>query len=120
MESLDPSTLQVIGGFLVLAVVFVIREFASGALKKAGEEFWTWARHRRTKVQVVEGEAVDSGDTCEPAEAGRRSSKRFERGLGAYRPLCLLPLGRGEAGAAAIRRPAIRPDAPSGSERKSA
>jgi hypothetical protein len=39
MESLDPSALQVVGGVLTLAVLFVLREFASGALKKAGEEF---------------------------------------------------------------------------------
>ena len=40
MDSLDPSALQLVGGVLTLAVLFVLHEFASGALKKAGEEFW--------------------------------------------------------------------------------
>jgi hypothetical protein len=48
MDSLDPSALQVVRGLLLLAMLFVLREFASGALKKAGEEFWVWARRRRT------------------------------------------------------------------------
>ncbi len=32
MDSLDPSAPQVVGGFLVLAGLFVLREFESGAL----------------------------------------------------------------------------------------
>jgi hypothetical protein len=47
MDSLDPSALQVVGGFLVLAGLFVVREFASAALKEAGKAFWGWARGRR-------------------------------------------------------------------------
>jgi len=47
MDSLHPSALQVVGGFLVLAELFVAREFASGALKEAGKEFWGWVRGRR-------------------------------------------------------------------------
>jgi len=38
----------------MLALVFVLREFASGALKKAGEEFWVWARRRRSSDQAVD------------------------------------------------------------------
>jgi predicted metalloprotease len=49
----DVSHLQIAGGFLVLALVFMLREFASGALKTAGEEFWVWARHRRSSDQAV-------------------------------------------------------------------
>jgi hypothetical protein len=45
MASLDPSALQAVGGVLTLVVLFVLREFASRALKKAGEEVWVWARH---------------------------------------------------------------------------
>jgi hypothetical protein len=48
----DVSHLQVAGGFLVLALVFVLREFASGALKKAGEEFWVWTRRQRSSDQA--------------------------------------------------------------------
>jgi hypothetical protein len=47
MESLDPSALKVVGGFVTLAVLFVLREFASGALKEAGKVFWGWVRVRR-------------------------------------------------------------------------
>ena len=37
----------------MLALVFVLRDFASGALKKAGEEFWVWARRRRSSDLAV-------------------------------------------------------------------
>ena len=47
MDSFDPSALQVVGGLLGLAGLFVLREFAAGALKEAGKEFWGWARGRR-------------------------------------------------------------------------
>jgi hypothetical protein len=40
----DLSHLQVVGGFLLLAGLFVLREIASGALKEAGKELWMWAR----------------------------------------------------------------------------
>ena len=39
MNLMEPTTLQIVGGILMLAGLFVLREFASGALKKAGEEF---------------------------------------------------------------------------------
>jgi hypothetical protein len=45
MGRLDPSALPVVGGALMLVVLFVLREFASRALKTAGEEVWVWARH---------------------------------------------------------------------------
>ena len=41
----DVSNLQVASGYLVLAGLFVIREIASGVLKEAGKELWTWARN---------------------------------------------------------------------------
>jgi hypothetical protein len=34
----DPSTAPVVSGLLLLAALFVIREFASGALKKTGQD----------------------------------------------------------------------------------
>ena len=42
----DVSHLQIIGGYLVLAGLFVVREIASGALKEAGKELWTWTREK--------------------------------------------------------------------------
>jgi hypothetical protein len=44
----DLSNLQVVGGYLVLAGLFVLREIASGALKEAGKELWNWVKSRWT------------------------------------------------------------------------
>lgn len=49
MIEIEPSTLQVVGGFLMLAGLFVLREIASGALKEAGKDLWNWARHLRRR-----------------------------------------------------------------------
>ena len=49
MDSLDPSALQVFGGILLLAGLFVLRELVSGALKEAGKELWVWARDRGSR-----------------------------------------------------------------------
>ena len=54
----DVSTLQLVGELLTLAVLFVLREFASGALKKAGEEFWIWARCRCSGRQGARSEVI--------------------------------------------------------------
>ena len=62
MDRLDPSALQVVGGFLTLVVLFVLREFASGALKKAGEEFWIWARHRGSGDQGAGSDPMTAQD----------------------------------------------------------
>lgn len=51
MDSFEPSTLQVIGGFLMLAGLFVLREITSGALKEAGKELWAWVRERRSRTK---------------------------------------------------------------------
>jgi hypothetical protein len=105
MDSLDPSALQVVGGILLLAVLFIIREFASGALKKAGEEFWVWSRRRRSDGQGARSDPNDGAGTGDVEDD---------------RSPCLLPLGRGEADTTAIRRPALRRAAPAESGRKSA
>ncbi len=47
MDVLDPPTLQVVGGWLLVAMLFVLREVASGALKVAGKELWDRMRQRR-------------------------------------------------------------------------
>ncbi len=47
MDGLDSSTQQVVGGIVLLCAVFVLREIASGALKAAGKELWSWIRQRR-------------------------------------------------------------------------
>lgn len=49
MDAIEPSALQVIGGFLMLAGLFVLREIMSGAMKEAGKELWAWARKRRSR-----------------------------------------------------------------------
>jgi hypothetical protein len=41
----DLSNLQVAGGYLVLAGLFVLKEITSGALKEASKERWVWARN---------------------------------------------------------------------------
>ena len=46
MDSLDPSALQVVGGFLMLAGLFVLREIVCGALKEVGKDLWAWAKNR--------------------------------------------------------------------------
>jgi hypothetical protein len=120
MDSLDPSALQVVGGFLTLVVLFVLREFAAGALKKAGEEFWVWARRRRSRGQSARSHPHDGTRIGGHAAAGRRRSEQLDRRVADDWAACLLPVGRGEADAAAIRRPPVRRDAPAESGRKSA
>lgn len=48
MIVIDGSALQIVGGLLLLAALFVLREFASGALRQAGEDFWERMRRRRS------------------------------------------------------------------------
>jgi hypothetical protein len=52
MIVIDGSALQVVGGLLLLAALFVLREFASGALRQAGEDFWARMRPCRSSEQV--------------------------------------------------------------------
>jgi hypothetical protein len=56
MDGFDPSALQLVAGFLLLTLLFVVRELASGALKEAGKELWGWTRRRR-QMKV-------DGNTC--------------------------------------------------------
>ncbi len=46
MDGLDASPAQVAGGLLLLSLLFVLREFAAGAFRKAGEDAWAWGRRR--------------------------------------------------------------------------
>ena len=46
MDVFDPPTLQIVGGWLLVAFLFVLREIASGALKEAGKELWADVRQR--------------------------------------------------------------------------
>jgi hypothetical protein len=71
MDRLDPSVLQVVGGFLTLVVLFVLREFASGALKKAGEDFWVSTRCRRSGGHEARRGTHDSAGAGGHAAAGR-------------------------------------------------
>ncbi len=38
MDVLDPPTVQVVGGWLLVALLFALREVVSGTLKEAGKE----------------------------------------------------------------------------------
>src|SRR3712207_894548 len=120
MDRFDPSALQVVGGILTLVVLFVLREFASGALKKAGEEFWVWARHRQPGVQEARSEPHDSAGPGNHAAVGRRGSEQLDRRVAHDQSPCLLPLGRGAADSTAIRGPSVRRNALAESRRKSA
>ena len=44
MDSFEPSAFGPLGGIITLAVLFVLRELTSGAIKEAGKELWIWAR----------------------------------------------------------------------------
>ena len=46
MDSLELSALGRLGGIITLAVLFVLREFTSGALKEVGKKLWGWTRDR--------------------------------------------------------------------------
>src|SRR5215212_5322242 len=106
MEFLEPATLQVVGGFLLLAALFVLRELASGALKEAGKDLWIWAR-QLLKHQPARRELNDSAGTGEHSETGRRRSEHIGLSVEDDRSSYLLPLGRGEANTAATRGPAL-------------
>ena len=46
----DVSHLQIVGEFLTLAGLFVLREITSGALNAAGKELWDWAREKHSRL----------------------------------------------------------------------
>src|SRR5215211_6246482 len=112
MNLLEPTTLQIVGGVLMLVGLFALREFASGALKKAGEEFWIWVRHRRSRGQAVRSDLDDGTGPDGHADPSRCSSEHIESGVDDARPLRLLPAGRSTADAATVGRPPVRVDAP--------
>jgi hypothetical protein len=120
MDALDVSELQVIGGVLMLITLFVLREFASGALKKAGEEFWLWVRRGHAGGQAVGTDGHDHPGTEKDAEVSGRRGAHVERGAADDGSPGLLPFGRDESRAAATRRPPLPGDDLSDSHRKSA
>jgi hypothetical protein len=65
----DVSHLQVIGGLLMFAGLFVLREITSGALKEAGKDLWVWARDR--------GSGRDRHGRCEGQLAADRARARL-------------------------------------------
>ena len=46
MDAPEPSAWQVVAGFVMLVVLFVAREVASGALNAAGRDLWAWVKRR--------------------------------------------------------------------------
>ena len=60
MDGLDPSAVQAVSGWVLLIVLVVVRELASGALKQAGEELWRAIKRRKSRaasrdVQIQNG-----------------------------------------------------------------
>ncbi|MFN8594183.1 MAG: hypothetical protein U0031_22225 [Thermomicrobiales bacterium] len=47
MDVLDPSALQVVDGWLLIAFLFVLREVASGVLKEVGNDLSRRVRRHR-------------------------------------------------------------------------
>lgn len=69
MIVIDGSALQIVGGLLLLAALFVLREFASGALRQAGEDFWERLRRRPPgQATRADGAATDLPHLCLDAE----------------------------------------------------
>ena len=58
VEAPGPSALQAAGGLALLLLLFVLREFLSGALREAGKEAWPAlvraARQRRQRRRSFE------------------------------------------------------------------
>ena len=74
MDALDPAAVQVVGGWLLVALLFVLREVVSGALREAGKEFWRWVRSRRRRSGGrIAGSAgtVSAQRTPKPSRGGR-------------------------------------------------
>jgi hypothetical protein len=117
----DVPELQVIGGFLMLAALFVLREFASGALKKAGEEFWLWLR-RRAAGTARASRRANGAATRQQVEEGGRGSGCDTRGADADadRSPSWRILGQGDAHGGAPRRLPAPGNAAPQSARKSA
>jgi hypothetical protein len=57
----DVSHLEGIGGFLLFAGLFVLREITSGAMKEAGKDLWAWAKNRRSTQRHQAGKGSDYG-----------------------------------------------------------
>ena len=51
METPEPSAWQVAAGLVMLVVLFVAREVASGALNAAGRDLWAWVKRRAGRRQ---------------------------------------------------------------------
>jgi hypothetical protein len=57
----DVSQLQGVGGSLVLAGLFVLRQFVSGAIKEAGQDAWGWIKTRHSFRRRRSGNRSDDG-----------------------------------------------------------
>ena len=69
VEAPGPSALQVAGGIALLLLLFVLREFLSGALREAGKEAWpalVRAARRRFPLQRCGARRPNAGveDRC--------------------------------------------------------
>jgi hypothetical protein len=119
MDFLEPASLRVLGGFLLLAGLFVLRELVSGALKEAGRDLWIWARHR-ARSQPARSKPIACAGTGEHSETDRRRSAHNDPSMDDDWSSYLLRLRRDEADIAATGQHALRSDAPPEPRRKSA
>jgi hypothetical protein len=88
MDAFDPAALQVVGRWLMLALLFVLREVASGALKEAGKELWAGTRQRREagpgnsprrRVRRDSPPSIHGGGHPCPGRAARRGTELSSR-----------------------------------------
>lgn len=71
MIVIDGSALQIVAGLLLLAGLFVLREFASGALRHAGEDFWDRLRSCSAPKKSEPPDATETSASCLTADADR-------------------------------------------------
>ncbi len=71
MDLPEPSSLQPVGGLLLLAGLFVLRELVSGAMREIGKDLWTRVKGHRSGERAA-GDVNDGATTaCGHARVGR-------------------------------------------------
>jgi hypothetical protein len=71
MDLPEPSSLQPVGGLLLLAGLFVLRELVSGAMREIGRDLWTRVKERRSGEHAAREVHDGAAGACERATVGR-------------------------------------------------